>query len=195
MVIDYSLHTQKAVSRKHFRELRKSISNESRSLLDTALFSNTAALPQFQRADTVLCYYPVKDEPNILHLVKYALEEGKRIAFPVSHVEEKRLSFHEVTDISQLTVGAYGIPEPPKSAPEISDFSNSFCIVPALAFDKNGKRLGYGGGYYDRFLSEFNGIAAGLTYSYFFVESVPTEEHDASLDIIITEKGVSFLHG
>jgi len=184
---------EKYISRDHFLSVRRSISTESRSLLDAALFSNTAALPQFKEAKVLLCYYPINGEPNIIPLARHALSLGKKVAFPISHVKEKRLSFHVINDISCLKIGAYGIPEPPIELPEVTDFSYALCIVPALAFDANGYRLGYGGGYYDRFLSEFDGISLGLTYSFFYVDSVPTETHDASVDIIITEKGEAFI--
>lgn len=186
------LEMSKQDSRSHFLEIRKSISDESRYLLDSALFSNAAITSQFQKAKTILCYYPIRKEPNVIPLVRHAQDLGKTIAFPISHVEERRLSFHAVSDVSELVVGAYGIPEPLKDLPEITDFSNSLCLVPALAFDKNGRRLGYGGGYYDRFLSSFDGISMGLAYSLFYVESLPTEAHDATVDIIITENGGYF---
>ncbi len=195
MLNEFSISYKKSTSRKHFRELRQSISVESKYLLDTALVSNTAILEAFQNAETILCYYPVRGEPNILPLARYAQSQGKKIAFPISHIKERRLSFHTVSDISELVGGSYGIPEPPIKNTEVTDFSNTFCIVPAMAIGKNGQRLGYGGGYYDRFLSSYNGVSAGLVYSFFLVDAVPAEKHDVALDIIITEKGASFING
>ncbi len=189
------LPTRKSGLRKRFLAIRKELSNESRALLDSALFSNTVTLPEFKNSKALLCYYPIKGEPNIIPLIKYAQSAGKQIAFPISHESERRLSFHVVSDMSELIRGTYGIPEPPESAPELTDFDGVFCLVPALAFSKSGQRLGYGGGYYDRFLSGFNGVSAGLCYSNFFVNKLPTEEHDIALDIIISEKGVFFPHG
>ncbi len=187
--------TKKSGLRKHFLAIRKNLSHESRILFDSALFSNTVALPQFKSAKILLCYYPIKGEPNIIPLIKYAQGIGKQIAFPISHESERHLSFHAISDLSELNHGTYGIPEPPENAPEITDFNGAFCLVPALAFSKNGQRLGYGGGYYDRFLSDFSGVSAGLCYSQFFVDKLPAEEHDIPLDIIISEKGVFFPHG
>lgn len=183
---------KKKIARSHFIKLRKDISNESRFLLDTALFSNAALLPQYLDAEILLCYYPIKGEPNILPLVRHAQTIGKTIAFPISHTEDRRLSFHVLSDLSALVTGAYGIPEPPAELPELTDFDHALCLVPALAFDKKGHRLGYGGGYYDKFISKFKGITLGLAYSEFFVDTIPTEAHDAAVDIIITEKGGYF---
>lgn len=192
MTKDILPRADKPTARSYFIGLRKEISNESRYLLDTALFSNAAILPQYLDSDLLLCYYPIKREPNILPLIRHAQTLGKTVAFPISHVEERRLSFHAVSDLSELVTGAYGIPEPPEWLPEIGAFTNALCLVPALAFDRKGHRLGYGGGYYDRFLSGFDGITLGLAYSSFFVDTVPSEDHDASVDIIITEKGGYF---
>lgn len=195
-MIKYTVHrNKKEALRKHFLTLRKNLSPESRNLLDSALFSNTVALPQFKSADTLLCYYPIKGEPNIIPLVKYAQSIGMKIAFPISHESERRLSFHVISDMSELTPRTYGIPEPPEHLPEITDFNGAFCVVPALAFSKNGQRLGYGGGYYDRFLSDFDGVSAGLCYSDFFINKLPAEKHDIALDIIVSEKGVFFPNG
>ena len=184
----------KKASRAHFRRVRKDISSESRCLLDSALFSNIASHPAFLNADTVLCYYPVKSEPNILPLIRHALSNGKKIAFPISHPESSTLTFHRVESISDLTVGTYDIPEPPAYAPQVCEFNKSICIVPALAFDSNGNRLGYGGGYYDRFLKSFNGVSILPIYSLLFSEFLPTDENDQKVDIIITEEGVAFVN-
>lgn len=184
--------TDKKEIRAHFLELRGSFSDGERSQLDEALFLNSVATPQFASADTILCYYPVRKEPNILPIVEYALKQGKKVAFPISHTTERHLSFHIISELSQLSVGTYNIPEPSAELPEITDFSNALCLVPALAFDKNGRRLGYGGGYYDRFLSCFNGVSMGLAYSNFYVDDLPTEAHDAAVDIMITENGGYF---
>lgn len=182
----------KKEARSYFLSLRKSISDDSRFLLDSAIFSNAAIIPQYLQAKTILCYYPIRREPNIIPLVRHAQELGKTVCFPISHVNERRLSFHAISDLSELTMGAYGIPEPPSELPEITDFSDSLCLVPALAFDKSGLRLGYGGGYYDRFLFEFKGFSMGLAYSGFFVDTLPADPHDAKVDIIITENGGYF---
>lgn len=189
MIDAITSYSDKPSARAYFLELRKRISEVTRQDLDKALFSNTVATSTFIETDVILCYYPVRGEPNVLPLAIHALELGKTVAFPVSHIKERQLTFHPIKNLSDLTTGAYKIPEPSKTLPMISDFSNTLCIVPALAFNKNGKRLGYGGGYYDRFLSSFNGTSVGLVYSQFYADHIPTDPHDAAVDIIITENG------
>ena len=156
------------------------------------LFLNTVGLSAFSDAEAILCYYPIRGEPNVLPLAEHAIRLGKKVAFPISHIKERQLSFHEIKSLSDLTTGAYKIPEPSEMLPEITDFSKALCIVPALAFDVRGVRLGYGGGYYDKFLSTFNGTAIGLAYNDFYVNKLPSEPHDAMVSIIVTENGGYF---
>ena len=158
------LQKEKKRMRSYFREERKKLSVESRSLLDSALLANTAMLPAFQNAPLILFYYPVKGEPNLLPLARHALSLGKQIAFPRSDPNSNAMTFHTVRDLKELSIGAYDIPEPGAELPAVTDFSHSICIVPALSFDYFGYRLGYGKGYYDRFLETYPGISMGLTY-------------------------------
>ena len=183
---------EKKSARKIYRRMRSELSSNDRRYLDLALLTHITNNTAFISADTVLCYYSVKGEPDVLPIAKYALNLGKKVAFPISHIEDRMLTFHIVTSLSELTEGAYGIPEPNVKAPAPTVSKNTVCIVPALAFDKNGKRLGYGGGYYDRFLSTFDGVAIGLAYNCFIAQELPTDEYDATMDIIITEKGEIF---
>ena len=193
MIKFISESTDKQAARSILLKLRNEISETERAELNKRLFEKTAELRIFKEAETLLCYYPVRGEPDILPLARYALELGKKVAFPISHVSDIRLSFHVISNLSELTRGTYNIPEPSEAATEITDFSESLCIVPALAFDKEGHRLGYGAGYYDRFLSSFNGVSIGLAYSQFYVDKIPFDKHDASVNIIITEDGGYFL--
>ena len=97
----------------------------------------------------------------------------------------KEMRFFRIADFSELKAGAFGIPEPTGSE-EPDNFSASLCIVPALSFDENGYRMGYGGGYYDRFLRGYDGISVGICYDDFLGE-IPREEHDLPVDILVTE--------
>lgn len=181
-------------SRAHFKRIRQEISNEGRYLLDTAIISNVASLPEFCAAKTILCYYPVRNEPNILPLIKHSMKIGKAVAFPISHADTATLTFHKVSNLSALSIGCYGIPEPDNRAAAVENFENTICIVPALSYDSRGYRLGYGGGYYDRFLKGYTGISVLPIYSVLYSENLPIDKYDRPVDIIITEKGVAFSH-
>ena len=187
---DEDVYISKQKLRAHYRATRKNVSNEARELLDTTLCANASEHHALKNADTILFYYPVKGEPNIKTLISWAFLNQKSVAFPISNADTSTLSFHYVNDISELSYGTYGIPEPSSNAPCVTKFENSVCVVPGLVFDKTGHRIGYGKGYYDRFISKFSGITVGLVYSDFCVPfDLPHDEYDQAVDIIITERG------
>lgn len=187
-----SVQQNKAQMRLYYRTVRKKLSSESRNLLDSALLANTVSLPCFQQADWILFYYPTRGEPNILPLARRALQMEKKIAFPRSDPETCTMTFHRITDFTQLTVGTYDIPEPDASLPIPTASKQTLCLVPALAFDHFGYRLGYGKGYYDRYLKTFPGTTIGLVYSGCLAELLPHDSHDRKVQRIITEKGDMF---
>ena len=177
--------------RSKYRKLRASISESDKQLLDDALCKNIILSSEFQNAKTVLCYFPYGSEPDILPIAKKAMEAGKQIAFPViTDTENKKMRFHTIQSLSDTITGAYGIKEPPKDAPLAPLNADTLCILPALAYDSHGNRLGYGGGYYDRFLSNFAGVSVLAIYSFLYADSLPTDKFDKKANKIITEKGV-----
>lgn len=181
----------KSALRTFFREKRRRLTEAYGTASAEMLRKNTEDFVlQCKDVRTVLTFFPVKGEPDILPLADALLRKGYGIAFPISHTETLTLEFKYVKDISELTAGAYGIPEPPPSAPTVTEYSDALCLVPALAFDRRGMRIGYGKGYYDRFLSHFCGKSLGTAFSEFVTEELPVAANDISVDIIITEKGV-----
>ena len=185
----------KKETRRIFLEKRKSISEIGRRLFDEALFLKTVSLDAYKNAEVLLAYYPVKNEPNVLPIVLHAISEGKRVAFPISDPEGFALDFRFVGGLADLSEGTYSIPEPSADADKYVNNEKTLCIVPGLAFDREGKRIGYGKGYYDRFLSIFSGVSLGLCYSDFLVDKLVSENTDISLDIIITDKEEIFVNG
>ena len=185
----------KKETRRMFREKRNNISESDRKLFDEALLLKTVNLEAYKNADILLAYYPVKNEPQILPIVLHAIKNGKRVAFPISKPEGFELDFRFIRDLDDLSEGTYAIPEPSSDADKYVNDEKSLCVVPGLAFDREGKRIGYGKGYYDRFLSKFKGTALGLCYADFLVDKLASEETDVSLDIIITDKEEIFING
>ena len=140
--------------------------------------------------ETVLLFFPVKGEPDILPLAQRLVENGKKIAFPISHTTTCTLEFKVVSDTDELVRGAYGIPEPPTGAKTLTDTSRCACLVPALGFDRRGMRIGYGKGYYDRFLSCFEGVSVGIAFADFVTDRLPCDQTDIPVKMIVTERGV-----
>lgn len=178
----------KAELRKLLKERRASIPADSKKGLDLSIVRRILASRAYQKADTLLLFAPLPGEVNLLPLVRAARKDGKNVAFPRCHTETNTMEFFLLLPEQRLIKGAYGIPEPPEDAPKWIATEKTLCLLPALTFDPSGNRLGYGKGYYDRFLSTFPGIAAGAVYEGMMVKQVPTEPHDLPVRLLFTEK-------
>ncbi len=147
-----------------------------------------AALPEFQNADTVLLYFAKGSEADLAPLAEIGWKMGKTVGYPRC-LDRESMEFFKVSDFSDLEKGYFGIMEPKIDAP-LCSLENAVCFVPALSFDSFGYRLGYGGGYYDRFLARFSGCSVGIAYEECLAERLPREEFDKKTDYIITESRV-----
>ena len=183
-----SVTAQKKALRTLFREKRSSITEEEKRVWDEALIFHISQHPFYQCSKAILLFSPVRGEPDLLPLVSLALKDGKKVGFPISHPEDRTMTFYAIKDLSELSIGTYGIPEPPAHGEILNHRSDALCLVPALAFDRLGYRLGYGGGYYDKFLKRFNGVTLGVTYDSLIADTLPTGVYDVPVDIIITER-------
>lgn len=179
---------EKKAARARYKALRAEIVGEQKAAFDTAICERIISLSSFRFADTVLTYSPIGSEINANGIALRALELGKRVAFPVCDKEIGEMTFKYVSSLDDLVCGAYSIPEPNADAECFAHIQHSICIVPALAFDKRGFRLGYGGGYYDKFLKKFDGVTIGITYDALIADTLPTGVYDVPVDVIITER-------
>ncbi len=184
---------EKKKIRLEYLKKRSELSSEYRNKADALLFEKTVNSAGFKSSKIILAYYPIKNEPDILPIVRHALACGKRVAFPVCHTDTYDLTFKFIEELSWLDAGAYSIPEPKDDCEIYYKEEKAFCIVPALVFDRNGYRIGYGKGFYDRFLSDFCGISAGLCYDDFLCDVLPKESTDKNVDMIITDKEVLYV--
>lgn len=180
----------KKALRQKLLALRLAIPEEKKILLDGKLREGIADHPFFGMCDVLLLYAPTKGEPNLLPLTDLAWSLGKQVALPVCHPKDHTLSFHLVSSTDELAMGNYGILEPSRLAPQPELTENTLCLLPALSFDLLGYRLGYGGGYYDRFLENFPGRTIGPIYSCLLTDRLPIGEHDQATHHIMTERGI-----
>jgi 5-formyltetrahydrofolate cyclo-ligase len=160
------------------------------------------------RAGWVAGFLAVRSEIDPAPALDEARRRGARVAFPrVADDREPRLRFHAV-DPSELRAGRFGIPEPPADSAEVPLEDIDLMIVPGLAFDAEGRRLGFGGGYYDEVLSRRPGaldrgtgdgaalgprgprLVVGLAYDFQIVDACPAEPHDQPIDCVVTESRV-----
>ncbi len=171
--------------RRQFAEIRKSAQS---SLKDTIIGAKLLANEKIRSADTVLLYASFRSEVDTWCFAGNLLLKNMRIAYPVCR-ENNTMTFHIVRELNQLNDATYGICEPDISLPQPEITDRTVCIVPALAFTEDGGRLGYGGGYYDRFLAEHSEIyTIGLAYEDCIAESLPLAEHDMKIKSVITEE-------
>ncbi len=180
---------QKAALRREFGKKRAELPAEAIEKISIKICEHILTLPEFQAAEQVLLYYPVKGEPSPLPLLRKAIEAGKTVGFPKSNKRELSLGFYSVESERDLVLGAYSIPEPKSGSEQLVPNEKTLCIVPALLFSKDFHRLGYGKGFYDRFLADFCGKSAGFAMSEFVLDRLPTEKTDIPLDLLASEKG------
>lgn len=148
--------------------------------------------PEWARAQTVLLYIPVRGEADTAALAGVARATAKRLLLPRVEQAARRLWLHRWDGTAaQLVRGAYGIPEPRADLPLEDPAAVDLVIVPGVAFDRRGCRLGYGGGYYDRLLPRMlQAVKIGLGYAFQLVGCLPAEPHDVRLDGVATERGL-----
>ncbi len=178
------------------KERRAAIPPEGKKKLDAIIRRRIAASAEFKRADTVLLYAPIKGEIDLLPLIGVCRKTGKRVAFPVTDVQAGTMVFKYLDKGKKLIrTGKWQIPEPSADAEICIPNANTLCVLPALSFDESGNRLGYGRGFYDAFLSDFEGVSMGAVYGGLMAKSVPIENHDRPADVIVNERGILRVSG
>ncbi len=179
----------KADLRKEISEKRKALYGKEK--LDCSIACNLLKLDCIKEAETVLCYASLPDEIETDSIIISLLEKGKRVAVPRCRDANGNMDFFLINSLSELRKGAFGVREPdPEISEKLTAFDGSVIIVPALCFDENGNRLGYGKGYYVRFLKNYSFISVGLCYNSFIKKEIPVNKYDISVDIIVTESSV-----
>ena len=175
--------------RAEYKKKRRSIPAETKQRYDRAIRERIEALPCYRRAACLLCYVSLSDEVDTFGLIEDALAEGKMVCVPVSLEETHTVDFYQINSLDELEPGTYGVLEPvPGKAKKITAFPRpAVCIVPGLVFDQEGFRLGYGKGYYDRFLQRFRGVKIGVCYRELMVELLPHGYYDRPVDWLVSE--------
>ncbi len=141
----------------------------------------------YKTARSVLLYHPLEKEINILPVIEDALASGKTVALPRCG-GTREMRFYIISSLADLESGKFNLSEPKEECEEAKTEDFDFCLLPGLAFDKYGYRLGYGKGYYDNNMSEFSGIKMGAVYAEFLYETLPRGKFDFPANIIVTEK-------
>ena len=172
------------------QELRRAIRERKRAMTEEEIVERSNALaekfyhtPAYQAAATIYGYLPYNQEVRTVPMLQRALDDGKRVAVPKVYGEEMRFIYLE--DLTQVSKGYAGIPEPIADAP-VADDKRALVLMPGLAFDPQGHRIGYGGGFYDKFLAkEPHHPTLALCYEFQMQAHLDTEEFDIPVDTVL----------
>ena len=179
----------KSVLREQLKREIAALPDEYISASDNGLFARVTSLREFSAARNILVYCSVEKEPDTRKIAKTALSMGKTVAFPLCY-RGGFMQARVVSSLNELQPAMLGIPAPNDTAPIIDPEELELIIVPALAYDRNGYRLGYGGGYYDRYLCGAAAFTIGLARDRLMKDELPREPHDIAVKRIVTECSV-----
>ena len=185
-----------ALEKQRLREerlaAREVLSEQERSVLDDRITQKLLETSEYTETTTVLTYVSVSSEVSTRMFIESALRDGKTVAVPRC-LPGHCLEFVAITSLDQLIAAPFGLLEPPKELPALAEkqMDASICIVPALLVDTKGYRLGYGAGFYDRFLSSYPGKKICLAYQQNLSRTMlPHTAFDIAVDLVITESDV-----
>lgn len=189
--------SEKKALRARLKAERRGLDPAARASADAAIAARVRALPEWAAAPVVLAYLSMADEVDTRELVRAAWAAGKRVAAP-RVVGERAMEWRWIEPDSALETSPYGIEEPLASPDTLVDATElpaaSLALVPGLAFDADGHRLGYGGGFYDAFLAGFTGVSVGLCRDASLLESLAAlgclEAHDLAASLVVTDARV-----
>ena len=172
------------------KELRRMIREQKRAMTEAEIVQRSEDLAKlflesdaYKNAKTIYGYLPYNQEVRTVPMLEQALRDGKRVAVPKCYGDEMRFIFME--DLSKVEKGYANIPEPIEDGP-IADDETALVLMPGLAFDREGHRIGYGGGFYDKFLEAEPGHPTlALCYAFQMLPHLETEEHDIPVDYVL----------
>jgi 5-formyltetrahydrofolate cyclo-ligase len=178
-----SVNIQKAALRKYLLEKRDATSAELRDISSGKIHQNLKKISSYTDSQNIACYFPIGSEVNTHNIMSDILEQGKNLLLP--KIVNDNLEFYIVTNLEKLEKGSFEIMEPKDSCKKAEKIN---CVlIPTVGISKTGVRLGYGKGYYDRFLPSIDAIKISLTYSKQIVKSIPSDSHDVKINWMVTE--------
>lgn len=184
----------KAELREYYKKIRKSLTKEEMDYIEKMVFICFTQNGHSHIDGDKLIYVSGEFEIGTRKLMEFYLKDAKRglgrVLCPRCEKDSNIMHFYVINSFDDLEVGSYGILEPKSYCERVDVFDRPVCFVPALSCDNKGYRLGFGKGFYDRFLADFKGITVGLCCERCVADGeLPHDEHDINLDYVITERG------
>ncbi len=182
---------QKAALRTEIRIRRDSLSKQAVDDRSRRILSHLKGIPELKSARAVHTYVAWKNEVDTHALIRWLFDTGRRVIVPWVEKADRRMHHFEIRSLAELQPGSFGILEPVREmTTEVDTTEIDMVIVPGLAFDLSGNRLGYGWGFYDDFLKDLSIPKVALAYDFQVIDSVPVNNNDVPLDIVVSETRV-----
>lgn len=176
--------------RRALLEKRGALDTESARTMSAQICERIQQMPVFDAASVIYGYAPVRGEADVYPLMEEALRRGKRLALPRCLDSHGHMAFFEIHSFGDLRRGVFQIPEPREGLPRL-EVTEGLMLVPGVGFDFSCGRLGYGGGYYDRFIGACHAVSyIAPAFALQLVKAVPLEAHDRKVDAVVTERQI-----
>lgn len=182
--------------RKQILEHMNSLSEEQYTTLSEKIAVSLYAQKEWVEAKIIGITLSMENEVNTYPIIEKAWEEGKKVVVPKCNKGTRTMSFRKISNFEQLETVYMNLREPiPVLTEEMNADEIDLQIVPGVAYTQRGERIGYGGGYYDRYLMHYKGNTLSLAYDFQMVKHIPVEPFDKNVEKIITEKGTMVING
>ncbi|NLK21661.1 MAG: 5-formyltetrahydrofolate cyclo-ligase [Epulopiscium sp.] len=182
--------TKKQDLRKKFLENRDKMTKEEISKKNKKIYESLINSEVYNKCKKIFVYVSMKNEVDTKKIISKGLKEGKIIGVPKVEPRTREMYFSQIQTLDELEIGHFGVLEPKKELiKKMESDRTTLVLVPGAVFDKNRNRIGYGGGYYDRYLGKHTSImkTIGLAYDFQVIDAIPTDTYDIPLNLILTE--------
>ncbi len=181
----------KQMLRTNMKSRLKEMTNKEKVELDDRILENLFTYDPYKEAETIGLTVAMKNEVNTKKVIEHSWSVGKKVAVPKCHPEDKSMTFRYLNSWDELETVYFGLKEPKPELTKACEPKNiQLLVIPGLLFDENGYRIGFGGGYYDRFLQQYENQTVSLAYSIQLVEKLPVEPFDLPVETLITDKKI-----
>lgn len=177
----------KKTIRKELLKRRKEIPVEKKVIYDKEISRKIIESDYFKNAEQILVFASADNEFDTRYIIERCRFLYKRVFYPVCLDRDGNMEFLKADSVGDLQIGTFGIEEPKSTCKKYVPKENDIVIVPALSVDKSGNRVGYGKGYYDRFLKDFNGTSICPCYEEMLTDTLPVDENDTKINILVTQ--------
>ena len=181
--------SKKQELRKKLLAVRNNTLASYRTKTDREIILTLSGLPEYKAADIIFCFVGVRNEIDTMPFINMAIQSGKRVCAPRC-IDGETMEAYEVTELNDLEYGMYRLLEPKSHCKRIDPADISLAVIPCLACDTTGHRIGYGGGYYDKYMAGRAFCKAVLCREQAIIDRAPVESFDVTVDIVITEKHI-----